>query len=66
MFRPSRNRRRDDDALVLWKVRIFAVGAVLALGGMALEQSWFSWAGLGVLAGGFAIVSVIGWRRRRN
>ena len=50
MFRPSRNRSGGGDPFVVWKVRLFGVGAALALSGIGFEVSWVVWAGVGVLA----------------
>ena len=49
MFRPSRERSGRDDPYLPWKVRLFVIGAVFALGGMALVMRWLVWAGVGVL-----------------
>ena len=54
MFRPSRTRSGGDDSFVVWKVRLFALGAALALGGIAFGNSWVVWAGVAVL--GFGMV----------
>ncbi len=55
MFRPSRERRGGEDAFVVWRVRLFALGAVLALAGMGLALRWLVWAGIGALAAGLAL-----------
>ena len=55
MFRVSRDRNPDNQALVVWKVRLFALGAAFALAGMALTLRWLVWAGIGVLAAGVAL-----------
>ena len=49
MFRPSRERSGRDDPYLLWKVRLFVIGAVLALVGMAFVMRWLVWVGIGVL-----------------
>ena len=54
MFRPSRTRSGGDDSFVVWKVRLFALGAALALGGIAFGNSWVVWPGVAVL--GFGMV----------
>ena len=54
MFRPSRERR-GEDRLLAWKIRVFVVGAVLGLAGMALSLSWLVWAGIGVLGVGLVL-----------
>lgn len=38
MFRPDRSQRAGP--YLEWKVRLFTVGAVLALGGMYLDEGW--------------------------
>lgn len=55
MFRPSRERSDREDPLVVWKVRIFALGAALALAGIALDNPWTVWAGIAVLGVGLAL-----------
>lgn len=55
MFRPSRTRRDGADAFLVWKVRLFAVGAAIALAGMALTWRWLVWVGIGTLAAGMAL-----------
>ena len=55
MFRPSRERPDGDDPFVAWKIRIFALGAALALAGIALANSWVVWGGIAVLGGGAAL-----------
>lgn len=55
MFRPSRDRSRADDPFVVWKVRIFALGAACALAGIGFEISWVVWVGVGVLACGLLL-----------
>ncbi len=48
----DRNRDGGDDPWLLAKVRLFAVGAALALGGILLDQAWLVWAAIGALVGG--------------
>ena len=55
MFRPSRDRSRTDDPFVVWKVRIFVIGAACSLAGIGLEISWVVWVGVGVLAIGMLL-----------
>lgn len=55
MFRPTRERREGDDSLVVWKIRLFALGAALALAGMALTLPWLVWAGIGALVVGLLL-----------
>lgn len=50
-----RRDRRGDDPYLAWKVRIFAVGAVLAVVGVALERRLLVWAALAVLGVGFGL-----------
>ena len=45
----------QDDAFVVWKVRLFALGAALALVGMASTRRWLVWAGIAALAAGLAL-----------
>lgn len=49
MFRPSRKRRDGEDRYLVWKVRLFVVGAAVALVGMGMSLQWLVWAGTGVL-----------------
>jgi hypothetical protein len=51
----ERNRRADDYPWLQWKVRLFAIGAGLALGGVILEWGWLIPAAIVVLVAGFAI-----------
>ncbi len=55
MFRASRSQRVENDRYVLWKVRLFALGAALALAGMAWTVRWLVWAGIAALAAGLAL-----------
>lgn len=55
MFRASRSHSAADDRLVAWKVRLFALGAALALVGMALTVRWLIWAGIAALASGLTL-----------
>ena len=59
MFRPSRTRSGGDDSLVVWKVRLFALGAALALGGIAFGNTWVAWGGVAVLGIGLALRFII-------
>lgn len=45
---------RDDDPWLRLKVGSFILGAVLALGGMALDLGWLVWVAVAVLLVGFA------------
>ena len=49
MFRPSREQSGRSDPYLPWKVRLFVIGAALALVGMALVMRWLVWAGIGIL-----------------
>lgn len=46
------------DPYLEWKVGIFAVGAVLGLAGIALDERWLVWAALAVLAAGFVLAAL--------
>lgn len=54
MFRPTRERRGEDRFLA-WKVRVFVVGAALALAGVGFSLSWLVWVGIGVLGVGMVL-----------
>ncbi|TVR57062.1 MAG: hypothetical protein EA421_01810 [Gemmatimonadales bacterium] len=51
----ERNRRADDYPWLQWKVRLFAIGAGLALGGVILDWGWLIPAAIIVLVAGFAL-----------
>ena len=55
MFRPSRKRGSGEDRFLAWKVRLFVVGAALALAGIGMSLSWIVWAGVGVLLAGLVL-----------
>ncbi len=55
MFRASGSQQAEDDRYVLWKVRLFALGAALALAGMVWTVRWLVWAGIAALAAGLAL-----------
>ena len=55
MFRPSRQRRNGEDRFLAWKVRLFVIGAAVALAGMGMSQSWVVWVGIGVLGVGLVL-----------
>jgi len=63
-FRVSRERRGPDPHLNI-KIAIFSVGAALALVGMALENRWFIYSAIGVLAIG-VLLRLIALRRERE
>lgn len=49
------DRDRTAGPWLEWKVRLFTVGAVLALGGMFLDESWLVYLAIAVLAAGVAL-----------
>ena len=51
----GRREPSESDRLVAWKVRLFALGAALALGGMALSLRWPIWVALALLGTGLAL-----------
>lgn len=53
MLRLDRDRRAGP--WLEWKVRLFTVGAVLALAGIYLEESWMVYAAIAVLAAGVGL-----------
>lgn len=55
MLRPSRERREGEDTFVVLKIRLFALGAALALVGMGLALRWLVWVGIGALTAGLAL-----------
>ena len=55
MFRPSRERRDGEDRFLVWKVRIFVIGAAVAFVGIGMSLSWLVWAGIGILLVGLAL-----------
>ena len=65
MFRPSRRRSDGEDALLFWRVRLFALAAALALAGIAFDSSWVVWVGIAVLGVG-AVVRFLGPRDRAD
>ncbi len=48
-------RRRGEDPHLDWKIRLFIVGAVIALLGMARDASWMLVVGILVLLAGAAL-----------
>ncbi len=52
---PFMDRSRRAGRYLEWKVRIFAAGAILALGGMYLNQRWLVGVAILVLAAGMAL-----------
>ena len=51
----DRGRKADGYPWLEWKVRIFAAGAALAIGGMVLRIEWLVTVAIVVLVGGFMI-----------
>ncbi|MEX0856463.1 MAG: hypothetical protein WD056_02730 [Gemmatimonadota bacterium] len=49
----DRVRRADDYPWLAWKVRFFAAGAALALGGIMLQIDWIVMLATGILVAGF-------------
>lgn len=49
------DRSRTAGRYLEWKVRIFTVGAVLAMVGMYLEEPWMTGLAIVVLLGGFVL-----------
>jgi hypothetical protein len=47
--------RRGEDPFLLWKVRIFAVGATLGLAGIFMNQRILVWAAIVVLVVGLVL-----------
>lgn len=56
------DRSRRAGRYLEWKVRIFTVGAVLAVVGMATNQSWMTWVAIAVLGAGLALRFLPGGR----
>jgi len=46
------DRSKRAGAFLEWKVRLFAVGAVLGLAGIFLEERWLTGTAIAVLTGG--------------
>lgn len=51
----DRSRRAEAYPWLVWKVRLFVIGASLSVGGMVLERDWIIWIGIVVLLAGFLI-----------
>jgi hypothetical protein len=56
------DRSRRAGRYLEWKVRLFTLGAVLAVVGMATYQSWMTWLAIGVLGIGLALRYLPGGR----
>jgi len=55
MTRPSAPAPAGDDTALEWKVRIFVVGAVLAMGGIYMDERWLVGLATVVLLGGVVL-----------
>ena len=64
IFRRDRSTGNDDDSLLLWKVRLFIVGAGLGVAGMTMNIPWVLWAGMAALFVGMLLR--LSERRRRE
>jgi hypothetical protein len=62
----SRGRRQGPDAYIDWKMRIFAVGAVLLVAGIFLNQRPLVGAAVLVLAAGLVLRLIEARRERRS
>jgi hypothetical protein len=60
MFRLDRSRRAGEH--LSWKVRLFSVGAVLALAGIYLNDRWLTGAAIVVLTAGVGVRFLSGGR----
>ena len=49
------DRARRAGRYLEWKVRLFTLGAVLAVVGMAMSQDWMTWVAIVVLVLGMAL-----------
>lgn len=58
----DRSRKADEYPWLLWKVRLFVIGAGLAVGGMLLEMDWVVFAAIVVLAAAFLVRFLPGGR----
>lgn len=56
------DRSRRAGRYLEWKVRIFTLGAVLAVVGMATNQNWMTWLAIVVLGAGLALRFLPGGR----
>jgi hypothetical protein len=54
MIRPDRSSEREIKHLE-WRVRIFSIGAVIAVFGLYYDNVWVIWAALAVLLTGFLV-----------
>jgi hypothetical protein len=58
----DRERRGEAYPWLQWKVRLFAIGAGLAIGGIILDWRWLIVAAIVVLAAGFTLRFLPGGR----
>ena len=56
------DRSRRAGRYLEWKVRLFTLGAVLAVVGMATGQVWMTWVAIGVLVTGMLLRFLPGGR----
>jgi hypothetical protein len=49
------DRSRRAGRFLEWKVRLFTLGAVLAVVGMATNQGWMTWLAIAVLVAGMML-----------
>lgn len=54
-MRTSDRKKSPRAAALAWRVRLFALGAGLGVGGIVLDNRWLIWAAILVLGGGFAL-----------
>lgn len=62
----DRSRKADDYPWLLWKVRLFVIGAGLAVGGMLLEIDWVIFVAIGFLVAAFLVRFLPGGRGVRE
>jgi hypothetical protein len=60
------DRSRRAGRYLEWKVRLFTLGAVLAVVGMATDQTWMTWAATAVLVTGMLLRFLPGGRERED
>lgn len=57
---PLNPEKRGSSAHLPWRVRLFWIGAVLAMVGIYLERSWLVWVAIVVLLAGISLRFVPG------
>ncbi len=62
----DRSRRADQYPWLEWKVRLFVMGSVLAVGGMVMEEGWIIILAIVVLVAGFCLRFLPGGRGVRE